>query len=164
MAELSPMAEGRRPTVRIIACGANDGELKPILWGLEEEGIPAEMESASSGCALVLAKQAAHMSKLNVGIAFNAADGEIVLHHRDLAGECPLFKLASRNASAEQLRLLGTNAARLVKGEPLVFRDQVPPDGKLGSSSADSHSEELLDLTVRAVLELLVERQRPCGY
>lgn len=162
MSELSPVTEDRRPTVRIIACGANDGELKPILWGLEEEGIPAELESASCGDALTLAKQAAHMSKLNVGIAFNGVDGEIVLHHRDLAGECPLFKLATEDSSPAQLRLLGTNAARLVKGEPLVFRDQAAADDKLGRLNADVHSEELLDLTVLAVLELLAERQRPC--
>ena len=72
--------------MRIIACEAGEREIQPILWGLEEEGIPAEVEKAASGEAVVLAKQAAHMSALNVGIAVDGVQGEIVLHHRDLAG------------------------------------------------------------------------------
>jgi len=146
--------------VRIIACQADERELSPILWGLEEEGIPAEVQSVSSGEAVVLAKQAAHMSKLNVGIAWSGEDGEIVLHHRELAGECPLFTLAVKDTDKTELRLLGTNAARLVKGEPLVFRKDVAlPNVVLDrpATGTEKDSKELLDLIVRTVLELLAK-------
>jgi hypothetical protein len=108
---------------------------------------------------VALAKQAAHMSKLNVGIACNGDEGEIVLHHRELASERPLFKLAIKDADKAQLRQLGINAARLVKGEPLVFREDVPPDSAMQHpvTGTEMDSKELLDLIVRIVLELLAK-------
>jgi hypothetical protein len=160
MAELSLVAEDRRPTVRIISCHASDRELLPILWGLEEEGIPADVQNVSSGEAVILAKQAAHMSPLNVGIALNGLEGSIVLHHRDLSGECPLFTLPFKDVQNVQLRLLGTNAARLVKGEPLVFQsDDVLTDSGTKHSVApiQTDSDQILDLIVRTVLELLAK-------
>jgi hypothetical protein len=159
MDELPLVAQDRRPTVRIITCHVSDRELLPILWGLEEEGIPGEVQSVSSGDAVALAKQAAHMSALNVGIALSGEEGKVVLHHRDLADGSPLFTVALRGVQNAQLRLLGTNAARLVKGEPLVFEDDVPTDGEIERSPALSktNSEEAIDLIVRTVLELLAK-------
>jgi len=159
MAELSLTAEDRRPTVRIITCQAGERELQPILWGLEEEGIPVEVENVSSGEAVVLAKQAAHMSALNVGIALDGIKGEIVLHHRDLAGECPLFTVALQGVSKMKLRTLGANAARLVKGEPLIFLEDLPAEETIESPAAatEMNSNQVLDLIVRTVLELLAK-------
>jgi hypothetical protein len=159
MAERPETARDRKPTVRIIACEADEREIQPILWGLEEEGIPAEVENVSSGEAVVLAKQAAHMSALNVGIAVDGIKGEIVLHHRDLAGEYPLFTLAMPDASKAQLRVLGANAARLVKGDPLIFIEDLPADDPVDPPAAGikMNSNEMLDLIVRSVLEVLAK-------
>jgi hypothetical protein len=160
MADIAPLTEDRRPTVRIIACHASDRELQPILWGLEEEGIPADVQDVSTGDAVALAKQAAHMSQLNVGIAVNGLEGSIILHHRDLSGECPLFTLPFKDVQSMELRLLGTNAARLVKGEPLVFPgDDLPCVGETTDPVArvQQDSDEILDLIVRTVLELLAK-------
>jgi hypothetical protein len=151
MAEQSPMAVDRRPTVRILTGGFNGQKLEPILWGLEEEGIPADIQNSPEDGAVELAKQAAHMSPLNVGIGINGTEGKTVLHHRDLPGDRPLFALETNIATFAQLRLLGTNAARLVKGEPLLF------DCEQFSSGEDNLATSVYDdaLVERIVLDIL---------
>lgn len=96
-----------------------------ILWGLEEEGIPARLHQKQNGPATALAKDAANSSMLNVGIGMNGT--EVVLHHRDLPLEEPLFTLGAEQLFPPKLRLLGANAARLVKVNPLIV-----PDGLAG--------------------------------
>lgn len=97
--------------------------LAPILWGLEEEGIPAEIQPASAGSVAEMAKRAADGSPLNVGIAVSGAERAVALHHRDLAADRPLFVLRPPALQTPQLRRLGANAARLVKGNPLAVDD-----------------------------------------
>lgn len=164
MPEPLQFAEERRPTVRIFNCQAAERDLLPILWGLEEEGIPAEVMEVKDGEAQVLAKQAAHMSSLNVGIALNALEGSIVLHHRDLAGECPLFLLPMKDVHPAKLRVLGANAARLVKGDPLLFPDEKSLEIQRSSDqknvephqkSVEPYQDRVIDVIVRTVLELL---------
>ncbi|MGC9158020.1 MAG: glycerol dehydratase reactivase beta/small subunit family protein [Terracidiphilus sp.] len=159
MAEPSLASAGRKPAVRIVSCHADERTLQPILWGLEEEGIPAEIEQSCEGEASELAMQAAHLSSLNVGIALNGTKGEIVLHHRDLAGEYPLFTLATKDTGDRQLRVLGANAARLVKTEPLILADDLPAERTHHPAVAgkDSDAEKMLDLIVRTVVELLTK-------
>ncbi len=160
MPEYSPMAEERRPTVRIQVFEPNQNHMRFVLDGLEEEGIPAEISPAAAASAATLGKEAAQMSPLNVGIGVNGAEGLIVLHHRDLPLEQPLFTFHTRNVTATQLRLLGANAARLVKGEPLIFQDEHetgnPSDSPAERSLQDS--KQVADLVTRAVLELLAQR------
>jgi hypothetical protein len=95
-----------------------------ILWGLEEEEIPAEVEEVGEKPLKILAKQAADGSKLNVGIAISGTDQMAVLHHRDLPVDNPLFSMVADEFSMAKLRMLGANAARLVKGNPLVFHSE----------------------------------------
>ncbi|MGE4529250.1 MAG: glycerol dehydratase reactivase beta/small subunit family protein [Rhodospirillaceae bacterium] len=125
MAEAAPIPE-RRPAVQVVAFRTDEAVLRPLLWGLEEEQIPAEVGAVEHGGAAALAEEAAHMSALNVGIAFDGAAGTVALHHRDLAGRAPLFVLDAAETTPERLLRLGKNAARLVKGNPLVF-DDAPP-------------------------------------
>ncbi len=159
MAENSSTADDRRPVVRIMTLQVSAQEALPILWGLEEEGIPAEIREVSGGGAVTLAKQAADMSPLNVGIGMNGAEGMVALHHRDLPGEQPLFTLAMKDVQTVQFRILGANAARLVKGEPLVFHAEPLSDGEVNHSEDSIHNDhkELVDLIVRVVLELLAK-------
>ena len=101
-----------------------EGLLQPILWGLEEEGIPAETQSSAAGTVAEMAKLAADGSPLNVGIAVSGTDRAVALHHRDLAAAQPLFVLRAAELEPALLRRLGANAARLVKGNPLAVEDE----------------------------------------
>ncbi len=128
-----------------------------ILWGLEEEGIPAELIEVLSGSAEDLAKQAADRSPLNVGIGINGMEEVVVLQHRDLPKEKPLFSVGIDDSDLEQLRNIGVNAARLVKGEPLVN-----PIGNVNGTDAHKpirlSQEQLEELIVKVLAETVIER------
>ncbi len=127
MRDISPFIRiERKPVVVILAVKPAPAEtVAPILWGLEEEGVPAELYEVAEGEAEALAKEAAERSPLNVGIGINLNNLMVSLHHRNLPLEQPLFTLRSADLQPAPLRVLGKNAARLVKGEPLVLRDEV---------------------------------------
>jgi len=148
MAEFSPTSE-RRPAVQIALFRTGEDAVRPLLWGLEEEQIPAEVGEAEHGGAADLADAAAHMSALNVGIAFDGAAGMAALHHRDLAGRPPLFVLTAAEMTPERLQRLGKNAARLVKGNPLDLDDDgaampAPPVAPAGADASDETDEAAL--------------------
>lgn len=119
-----------KPAVLILrAQSVQTNRIEPVLWGIEEEGVPYEMLGVvPAEPATELAKKAAQNSALNVGIAMNEV-GEIVLHHRDLPVGMPLFAFPPGVLRPQQLRRLGTNAGRLAKGQPLVLDDK---DNKQG--------------------------------
>jgi hypothetical protein len=123
---------------------------QPVLWGLEEEGIPWEIRETSRGELPALARQAAHGSPLDVGIAIGEG-GDVVLHHRDLPAETPLFSLRNQRPKPSQLRRLGMNAARLVKRQPLAMGNDAPVVAAARHSSGNTqhHMEDI-------ILELLV--------
>ena len=128
--------------------------MEPMFWGLEEEGIPFEIQEVGDGPAADLAKRAADGSPLHVGIGLGGK-GEVVLHHHDLPAAEPLFSMTASPAESVALRHLGLNAARLVKGQPLLL------DGSSGSVSEGcsknwrGESEVLLNLIVEEVLKSL---------
>lgn len=125
MSDLSPFVRiARKPVVIILAVQPAPAEtIAPILWGLEEEGVPAELHEVAAGEAVALAKEAAARSPLNVGIGINLNNLMISLHHRNLPLKRPLFTLKNAEIQPAPLRVLGKNAARLVKGEPLVLHE-----------------------------------------
>ena len=159
MAEYAPMSEDRRPSVRLLAAHARGLDLQAVFWGLEEEGIPVEVREVPAGAAVALAKEAAHMSPLNVGVGVSGAEGILALHHRDLPADQPLFVIRLRDASVAQLRRLGINAARLVKGEPLVLHDEAIVDEprKQVVERRVNHSDELVERIVQSVLAELAQ-------
>jgi len=147
-------AEGSRPSVRVLALQARNIDLQSVFWGLEEEGIPFDVQEVAHGGAVALAKEAAQMSPLNVGIAVNGVEGSVVLHHRDLPADQPLFVINLRNAPPRELRRLGINAARLVKAEPLLLKDEPvsePPPPSRGNHTANV-SDEVVERIVQSVL------------
>lgn len=89
--------------------------LPELIYGLEEEEVLFQLR-ASNGGAIELAFQAAQGSVLGVGIGIDK-ELNIVLHHYRLPPGDPLISLFG--ASQEAARILGNNAARLVKGIPL---------------------------------------------
>lgn len=113
-----------RPAVFLFksSCAA-DAVINEILLGIEEEGIPAEVREQQLSLTVDLAKSAADSSLLNVGIA--ASSTEVVVHHGDLPADKPLFLLRAKHQTSTNLKLLGVNAARLVKGNPLVINDDL---------------------------------------
>ncbi len=118
-----------RPVVNIFLADSKAADLAQVLClGLEEEGIPWQCSPVAEKADVTsLAKQAADLSKLNVGLAIAPGAGTIVLHHRDLPVAKPLFTLATGRLDPESLRRLGANAARLVKGNPMIL-DPPQPD------------------------------------
>jgi hypothetical protein len=149
----------RKPAVSILIAQPLNGEtVEHVTWGLEEEGIPYEIEALDSEAAEVMAKQAADRSRLNVGIGISGPEEKAVLHHRDLPMEKPLFTLGLDGPRLRaHLRTLGGNAARLVKGEPLVFDDGSlsDPDGTSSPGSSSSGADEIAEIIAKIVMELL---------
>ncbi len=111
-----------KPAILILKTRSTPADsIDPVLWGIEEEGVPYEVRTVvhpESGTEM--AKKAAQSSALNVGIAISET-GQTVLHHRDLPAGMPLFALPAGRLEKHQLRRLGTNAGRLAKGHPLVL-------------------------------------------
>lgn len=105
-----------RPSIVIgLVPGSEPGEwLRPLFNGIEEEQIPVVTEPIEVAGVVQRAYQAALSSRLSVGIAFE--DQRIVVHYKNLQENQPLFDLQISNG--QQLRRLGANAARLVKGIP----------------------------------------------
>lgn len=105
-----------KPTVHIL-CSSDvpENSVKQLLYGLEEEGIPCEIWTEENNDALSLAWKGAQASRLGVGVGMDAKTA--VLHLSKLNREQPLFQIPVR--FADQTRILGANAARLVKKLPL---------------------------------------------
>jgi hypothetical protein len=134
-----------KPAVWIVkAQSASAESFQPVLWGLEEEGIPFEVQEVSDGPLAELAKRAADSSPLNVGISVGGR-GEVILHHQNLPVETPLFNVSTGVGRLVRLRHLGINAARLVKGQPLVLGDEGTSIASRAASPGDSR-DELADL------------------
>lgn len=121
--QCSGKVTSRDPAVRIPAIGltldpvwSDSDELRSVLSGLEEEQVPA-LCSVGSGDAVALAAAAARASVVSVGVALGA-DGRVALHHARLLAATPLQLIDVADGLAA-CRVLGTNAARLVKGIPL---------------------------------------------
>jgi Dehydratase medium subunit len=156
VADYTPMSEDRRPSVRILMSRAAALDLQGVFWGLEEEGIPVDVHEAVHGNAVVLAKEAAQMSPLNVGIGVDGREGTLALHHRDLPEDHPLFVLRLSEVGSRELRKLGTNAARLVKAEPLVLEGEpVDLPNNHASETSAAVSNELFERMVQSVLREL---------
>ena len=113
--------EMTKPTVHVLCSpDAPSAAFKELLYGLEEEGIPWENDTKAGG-ALPLAWEAAQASRLGVGVGM---DGQsIVLHFNKLDREQSLYRIPARSLGLA--RVLGANAARLVKKLPLK-----PLDGR----------------------------------
>lgn len=121
------------PTVMVLlaADGTHDAHaLREVLAGLEEEGVPATVETVRprdrGSCGgpaddcVGLAERAAEHSSLEVGVGI--APGGLCLTHRALRARSPLEHLPAP-VVADRARRLGHDAARLVTGIPLKLPD-----------------------------------------
>lgn len=87
---------------------------KPLFYGIEEEQIPVSIRKINVNGTVERAYQSALASRLSVGIAFEG--DHFIVHYKNLKENHPLFDMTIDNE--KQLRILGANAARLVKGIP----------------------------------------------
>lgn len=117
-----------RPSI-LIALLPEDGSalperLQPMLLGIEEEQIPYQLVSSSDSTGATVVERAydaAVASRLSVGVAYDQQ--QIVVHYKNLAPEAPLF--TEPITTATETRIIGANAARLVKGVPFKLQGQV---------------------------------------
>ena len=108
--------EMKKPAVHVL-CSPDVPEtaLRQLHYGMEEEGVPCETGVKTGADALALAWEAAQASRLEVGVGLDGQSA--VLHFSKLDPGQPLFQIPVR--SMGQVRVLGANAARLVKKLPL---------------------------------------------
>lgn len=85
-----------------------------VLLGIEEEGIPYEVQQVHDSDVLELAYKASLDSRLGVGVGISKEG--IVLQYEKLDKAAPLFKI--KLYQKDQYRNIGANAARLVKKMP----------------------------------------------
>lgn len=97
---------------------AIDKRIKTILCGIEEEEIPFILIPDDGDDVKVLGDKAAKSSKLGVGIGISS--NRVTLYQEKLSIEKPLFEY-SLNSSDYILRAIGTNGARLIKGNPFII-------------------------------------------
>ena len=98
-------------------------DLMPLLLGIEEEGVPVEVTRHEELNPLKLAHAAAIESKLGIGIG--VALDYVVITTEKLPEDRPY--IARFLADAEG-RIIGGNAARVVKRLPLRRFDAQSPD------------------------------------
>ena len=98
-----------------------DGKIKNILCGIEEEEIPFILMPDLEDDAKVLGDRAAKSSKLGVGIGISQT--EVTLYHEKLDINKPLFKCKLNNLDFN-LRVMGVNGARLIKGNPFIIIEE----------------------------------------
>ncbi|MDR0550512.1 MAG: glycerol dehydratase reactivase beta/small subunit family protein [Spirochaetaceae bacterium] len=108
------------PSIKVIApeCFEDAALVDEILFGIEEEGVPFELERTGGGSASALAYQGALDSELGVGIGVDSG-GFMAVHYNKLPPEKPLFTVRY-TLDRDLARTAASNAARLVKGIPFM--------------------------------------------
>lgn len=127
--------------------------MEPMFWGLEEEGIPFEIQEVGDGSAADLAKRAADGSPLHVGIGLGGR-GSGAASSRSTSGGATLFhdreprRERGFAPSGPQCRPSGKRSATIARR---VFRERVR--GLFEDLAGES--EVLLNLIVEEVLKSL---------
>jgi predicted SPOUT superfamily RNA methylase MTH1 len=124
-----------------------------LLNGMEEEGVPSFVKEKPDHSSLELGWQAAIESRLGVGIGIGK-DGQIVLHYTKLAQNQPLFTIDMNEASKQ--RVLGTNAARLVKGFPFRSFDEF-------NEFVEKPEEPITEADIVKIVTIVLKRLQDLG-
>jgi len=113
----------RKPVINLLTApgisrqGTGEKILRAVTAGMEEESVPWMESEEGAATAQELALQGARRSQLGVGIGIGADLSVAVYFHR-ADNALPLFTISGPCVSETTARLLGTNAARLVKKVP----------------------------------------------
>lgn len=112
-----------KPTILLYATQyISEDILKPLLYGIEEEGLPVVIEF-HSGTHMELANLASCNSALSVGIGVD--EQAIVLTYKNIPAHQFIYRLSGYSHYPNSLRTLGVDAARLVKGNPFVSDERL---------------------------------------
>lgn len=115
----------REVHVSILYNKALDSEkIKEVCAGLEEEGVPYLLQEDQRDNSIELAVNAASSSPLQVGIGIDHK-GILSIHHEKLHKDKPYLMGDLQNG-----RGIGKNAARLVKGLPLMLNNKRKRDDR----------------------------------
>lgn len=136
----------------------NDSSLYgSLLNGVEEEGVPSFVKEKQETSALELSYQAALDSSLGVGIGVGE-DGQIILHNTKLVKNHPLFTI-DINETYKQ-RVLGANAARLVKGIPFKsFDDDIKEDKEI-NESVELQEVSITEEDIATIVAIVIKKLR----
>lgn len=115
-----PVKEVRPTLVVNIHDDITSTQLRELLLGIEEEGVPVTINRLAEVNPLTLAHQASIESVLDVGIGVSS--GYVVVTTEKLPEQQP-YMSHYLNQDKETDRLIGGNAARLVKRMPLKTID-----------------------------------------
>ncbi len=121
MARADNIKEVEKPSIKIFYdCDTlSESEFRDVLLGIEEEGIPFDLQPQHYSDVLELAFKASISSRIGVGIGISKEG--IVLQYEKLKKEAPLFRI--KLYQTDQYRNMGSNAARLVKKMPFKSLD-----------------------------------------
>ena len=113
------MENNSRPCIVVVTDKPNKIILKQLLAGIEEEGIPYEVNTVNGDQLLKITHKAALYSRMGVGIGINK--NRVMLHYSKLKVDKPIFDGNLDAFIKETARYIGNNAARLYKIMP--FKD-----------------------------------------
>ncbi|MCT4618054.1 MAG: glycerol dehydratase reactivase beta/small subunit family protein [Marinisporobacter sp.] len=126
-------------------------DFNEIFWGIEEEGIPYNIQQKEDKDAIKLAYRACEESSLGVGIGIDKKS--IVIHYIKLKKDKPLYEI-STSSDHFLMRTLGVNAARLVKRIPFKNLEDHEFEDEPYSS------KEKLEEEIRAIVERVIARMK----
>ncbi|AER65944.1 hypothetical protein Tlie_0200 [Thermovirga lienii DSM 17291] len=119
--ELKGIQENRPVIVLLLSDSCPEEWVRHIGAGCEEEGVPLAWGRRSDGRASSLAKEAAVISRLEVGIGLDRTESAVTMFS---LSEHPPYVAAFHGGDPLVLRWLGHNASRLVKREPLLDKEE----------------------------------------
>ncbi|WP_051309593.1 glycerol dehydratase reactivase beta/small subunit family protein [Desulfogranum japonicum] len=149
----------QKPLVPVVMVGRIERSVvEALLWGLEEEGIPALETSLATGNIQQHTWEIARQSRLNVAIGAGHGEQQVILHHRDLPTAEPLFTELLGGQDMLIYRRLGANAARLIKGNPLVFpEDDVDVEPQVQKQEQTPAAPRRIEPTEELVTRIIME-------
>lgn len=107
----------KKPILNVYINEAGGMYLKEILEGIEEEGVLYQVEKREEYQAKTLASAAANESLLETGIGIDGNNVCVTISKLTEHTPLQIFSLSNN----PELRVIGSNAARLIKGIPLKF-------------------------------------------
>jgi len=135
----------------------NTPYLLEVKFGLEEEGIPFSCQEKTDFSSIKsLAFAAAETSVLGVGLGVDR-DQSVVLHYHRLDPDSPLFVLSGGEYTFALGRIMGNNAARLVKGNPFKFFEEEEAGENFLAKGQEQ--EELVKTITKVVQRILQEKR-----
>ncbi|WP_084295501.1 glycerol dehydratase reactivase beta/small subunit family protein [Desulfitibacter alkalitolerans] len=127
--------------------------IREVTAGLEEEGIPYRI-ILSEGDAVTLAIEAAAVSHFEAGIGVGS-DHSIAVSQNRQSFNKPLFYVSGTEGRLEIWRVIGSNAARMVKGIPFKELNQDFSKG----NNVNCEFEDLVKAVAREVQKMLSYQQ-----